>query len=236
MKLSFFKAKDNTPKSKPKCIFVAGHPGSGKTMFGKRIAAARGFVFLDKDSLTGDMIEVAHSLHRNNTSRTINGGYIGDRESEFYGNWEFNCDWRIDDIMNETISSLSNKITLEVAEENLVLGNNVIISAPLIGYINTPRGLRAIEEMRLRLSDVSFRIIWIDTDRDDQEHFLRERNAVRDRWKLKNWNEYNNIAPYNADNIQGFNKDEIHIFRNHLRALGDIDAFNKLLDWVDNIK
>lgn len=233
--LKLFNNNKNQPTTENvKCVIVAGHPGSGKTSVGRIIAGKTNFAFLDKDTITGDMVELVNLIHRQ--SNNDNFGYAGDRESPFYSEWEFSQNWENATSKNrlQTISTLTNNIALEVAEENLKLNNSVLLCAPFVGFLLSGR----LKQWRSKFSGVKFYLIWVNLDIDYQKRFLTDRNAIRDRVKLNKWEEYSRslfpfaIEPELCQTI-GFQEIEIEIFNNDPHnEISRNDEIEKIIKWI----
>lgn len=182
-------------KRKPKTFFiiVAGFAGSGKTSVGKSLSKATGYAYLDKDTIT---------RHFTDYILANNGSYEGDRESEFY---------------KKFIRDIEYKVSMDICMENLELGNSVIISTPFIGQIGNYKNLEAIINMKkLEKLNINIKIVWVKHDIDLEHGRIIKKNAKRDDYKLKHWDEYSKLIENikidpRYDKIEIRNEDDIDI-------------------------
>jgi len=157
----------NKNKSKLYLIIVAGCAGSGKTIIGKSLSKTIGYMYLDKDTITRPFTEYI---------LVNNGSYEGDRESELYKN---------------NIRELEYEVSMDICMENLEIGNSVVISMPFIAQISDYLNLaKIINVKRLEQLGVKIKVVWIKHDIDIERDRIIKRNAKRDDYKLKHWDEY----------------------------------------------
>lgn len=202
----FFRKKGKPKKNKENelnCIIISGFAGSGKSTVGKHIAKKLNYTYLDKDTLSRDFTEKVLA---------DNDSYEGDRESELY---------------SKVINPIEYKTLVDTAIENMLLGNNVILSAPFIAQLKEDNWFETNISSLIR-GEVKLSIIWIHTDEDTERIRLIDRNATRDKWKLENWNEYcTEIRTYRPKD------DSIYLFDN--ASLSD-HSFHKqieeLIQWL----
>lgn len=155
----------------PKLVLIIGVAGSGKTEIGKQISKRLNYVYLDKDTLTRPYTE--KFLETSSPNQDPN-----DRESTFY---------------LEHIRPLEYLISLNTAEENLRLGNNVIVSAPFLSEAKMANWIKKeILVGRRLMRKIDLKVILIKSDRETERKRLIQRNADRDKWKLFHWEEYTN--------------------------------------------
>jgi predicted kinase len=146
-------------------MFLIGLPASGKSTIGKILASEYNFCYLDKDivcnKFTGLLLE--------------SKGYSpNDRECSFY----------VESIMN-----LEYKTLLDIADDNLKLGNSVVIDAPFISYFSN---INYIEELKKTYDwkDVTPIVIQVSVDFAVLKNRMIDRSLDRDTWKLDNWDIY----------------------------------------------
>lgn len=163
---------------KPTFVIVTGCAGSGKTSLGKAIAKEKHWTYIDKDTVTrhfADYILVSKGKDKN------------DRESEIYCN---------------EIRPIEYKLTFKVCQENLNLGNSVILTIPFIAQIRDyNRWLEMIKEYELDLEEVNVKFIWINHDEGGEYTRITRRAAQRDGYKLEHWEEY-------LEGLEGISPDE----------------------------
>ena len=173
-----------------KLILVTSPPASGKTYIAKKLAEALSHVvYLDKDTL----ITLSKQIF-------ALSGEEYNRSSNFFNK-------NIRDYEYETIVAL--------ALEALNYDDIVLINAPFTKEI---RDLNYIKKLKAKLknSNASLVVIWVETSIDVTQKRMIERNSDRDIWKLAHWNEY--IAGVNFDIPialdDPFIKDDLLIFKN----------------------
>lgn len=197
----------------PLFILIIGVAGSGKTEIGKLIAKQLCYVYLDKDTLTRPytekFLEVSSPTHDPN-----------DRESSFY---------------LDNVRPLEYSISLNVAEENLRIGNSVVVSAPFLTEAKTPNWInREILVGKKLLNRVHLKVVLVVSDRPTERKRLIQRGADRDKWKLYHWEPYTNSI--NDFEIQ-WDLDSTEIFKFDNREVPTI-PFNKqmeeLVKWIKN--
>ena len=150
-----------------KFVIITGCAGSGKTSLGERISRELGWTYIDKDTVTRDFTD--YILVENDKGK-------GDRESDLY------CD---------IIRPIEYKITFKVCEENLKLGNSVILTIPFIAQIKDySKWTEMIDEFGIDLSGVTIKFIWINHNAGNEYDRIKSRNAERDGYKIAHWEEY----------------------------------------------
>lgn len=162
--------------AKPVLVVIAGCAGSGKTFLGGQLTRRLGWTYVDKDTVTRGFTDML---------LVDKGHTIGDRESSLY------CDH---------IRPVEYQVTLKVCEENLRLGNSVILTAPLIAQIKSYDAWQAmLNKYGIYFDGADVRFIWIAHDIDREYTRINQRNAARDTYKLAHWEEYalgvEDIAP-----------------------------------------
>lgn len=150
----------------PSVMIVVGSAGSGKSTVAKRIAQRYGALYLDKDSMVGEL--VGFGLESN--------GFPADvRESNaFY---------------QEHLMPLEYRAMFRVAGENLRLGASVVLDAPFAAYLTKTNFIEdASGEHGWRGAHVI--VVGVRVDEKTVRNRLIERGNPRDEWKLANWNEF----------------------------------------------
>jgi predicted kinase len=185
-----------------KLILVGGIPGSGKTLIGKRIASHIG-MYIDKDTLSQDFSsELLSAL----------GSHANDRESQVYMN---------------NVRPIEYQSMIELAFENLVLGNSVVCSAPFIKEFGDKEW---IEEMELRASVHYVQVVKVLVQVDIPTAYIRVkgRGESKDKFKLDDWETYSKALPKAPPS--GFNGVLIdNSVKNDMEVLKRIDLMFKFL-------
>lgn len=154
----------------PRLILFSGHAGTGKTTLAKRAVpllaerSGREFFFLDKDTAYGTFSSHIMGLLT---------GDPADRDSPTY----------LEHLRDHEYSGL-----LDIARENLELGQNVLLVGPFTREILAGKFFRPAE-LGLPANTVC-RIAWIDLPSDEARRRIEARNDPRDRWKLAHWDTY----------------------------------------------
>lgn len=142
-------------------VFVVGVAGSGKSTIGKKIAKRLHFVYLDKDTIAQPFVEALNPIKN-------------DRESAFYLN---------------KIRPLEYQVLLDVVEENITLGQSVVVSAPFGEEVLDSEWIEREIFYRRQLK-VQVKIIWVKVDPYTEFKRLSIRKEARDQWKLDHWAQY----------------------------------------------
>lgn len=144
-------------KEKTTFLIITGCAGSGKTTLGKTLAKKLHWTYIDKDTITRDFTDM-FLLNK--------GKSKDDRESDIYCN---------------EIRPVEYKSTFTVCQENLDLGNSVILTIPFIEQIRDySKWLDMINEYGLNLENISTKFIWINHDENGELSRLTKRAAERD--------------------------------------------------------
>ena len=148
-------------------VIITGCAGSGKTSLGKRLSRELRWIYIDKDTVTKDFTEFI--LEGKGKSKN-------DRESDFYCN---------------SIRPIEYKTTFKVCEENLRMGNSVILTIPFISQIKDYEEWEKIQrECGIDLSNIEVKFVWINHDDGLEYTRITKREAERDNYKLNHWEEY----------------------------------------------
>jgi len=171
----------------PTAIFLIGPAGSGKSSIGKQIASKYHFCYLDKDTIcnkfTGLLLE-------------SNGYSAHERDG---------CDFYSDVVMDLEYQTL-----LDIANDNLLLGNSVILDAPFLSYFSNRN---YIQELRAKYNweNIQLLVLEVTVDYSILKERLQARALDRDAWKFNNWDIFvrgiqekhclwENIDKYSFDN------------------------------------
>ena len=153
---------------KPLLLFVVGSAGTGKTTIAKALCNKRTFTFLDKDIVGGKYSDwMMQQL----------GADINDRDSDVY---RTHC------------RDLEYVVTMDVALDNLELGNDVICVGPFGIELTNPNWLiDQLGKINFNLDQVNIGVIHIYvSDHDLIKSRIESRNHPRDTWKLTHWTDY----------------------------------------------
>ncbi len=161
------KKTETRTKDRVTFVIITGCAGSGKTSLGKKIARETGWTYIDKDTVTRDFTDFI---------LVDKGKSKSDRESDVYCN---------------EIRPVEYQITFKVCDENLRLGNSVILTIPFIAQIKDyGKWQEMVQEYGLDLDDVVVKFVWINHDEGSEYTRVTKRNADRDGYKLQHWEEY----------------------------------------------
>jgi predicted kinase len=161
------KKTETRTKDRVTFVIITGCAGSGKTSLGKKIARETGWTYIDKDTVTRDFTDFI---------LVDKGKSKSDRESDVYCN---------------EIRPVEYQITFKVCDENLRLGNSVILTIPFIAQIQDyGKWQEMVQEYGLDLDDVVVKFVWINHDEGSEYTRVTKRNADRDGYKLQHWEEY----------------------------------------------
>lgn len=178
--MRLFSKKSNNVKQNEKTTFViiTGCAGSGKTSLGERVSREMGWTYIDKDTVTRDFTDFI--LEDKGKSKS-------DRESGIYCN---------------NIRPIEYKITFKVCEENLRLGNSVVLTIPFIAQIMDYSEWQKLQhEFGMNFSNVKVKFVWINHDEGLEYTRVTQRAAERDGYKLNHWEAY-------ADGLRGIKPDD----------------------------
>ncbi|WIB65410.1 ATP-binding protein [Curtobacterium sp. MCBD17_040] len=155
-------------------VLVAGYAGSGKSEFSKRVAEGLAWPVLDKDVMTGPLVE----------------GLIGrisgdpnDRHSPAY---------------LTLVRPLEYQGLLDATLDNVRAGVSVVVTAPFLQELQRPQWVTWLHNA-LKAHGARLHIVWVDCDEEMMRARITQRGAGRDTWKLANWSDYIadiNPAPY----------------------------------------
>lgn len=192
-------------KEKITFLIITGCAGSGKTTLGKALAKKLHWTYIDKDTITRDFTDM-FLLNK--------GKSKDDRESDIYCN---------------EIRPVEYKNTFTVCQENLDLGNSVILTIPFIEQIRDySKWLDMITEYGLNLENISTKFIWINHDENGELTRLTKRAAERDGYKLRHWADYLK----NLKDIKPDSKYSAYIFDNNSVSANEL-YIEDILKWIE---
>lgn len=150
----------------PNLIFIIGHAGCGKTTIAKSLAKIHKSVFLDRDTIGSLFVDKMLSMK---------GLEPDDRDSEIY---------------HKEFRDIEYAAMLEVAIENLKIGNNVMMISPFTKEVNNEVWIADLIKSN-NLENINTKVISVYlSDTEIQRKRIIERNTSRDKWKLENWELY----------------------------------------------
>lgn len=147
----------------PHLIFLMGAPGSGKSSVGKAISKEFNFSYIDKDNTCNLFTETL--LEANGYSKFARD----------------NCDF-----YKEVVMDLEYQTILNVAHENLLLGNSVILDAPFLSYFSNESYVSDIVSKH-GWHEVNVVVLKVCVNGEVLKQRIIDRGLERDRWKLDNW-------------------------------------------------
>ncbi|MCF2526738.1 AAA family ATPase [Yinghuangia soli] len=151
--------------SEPSLVLVAGYAGSGKTEFARFLSRLTGWPLIDKDPLTGPLVERLLAAL---------GGDPHDRNTALY---------------REQVRPLEYQCLLEAMYANADSGISAVVTAPFLAELGDSAW---IDQLRSRCGarGVHVSVVWIRCDLDSMHEYIAFRAAARDAWKLGHWDEY----------------------------------------------
>ncbi len=153
-------------------VLVAGYAGSGKSEFSRRVSEGLSWPLLDKDSISGPLVEGL-------ISRIT--GDPNDRHSQQYLN---------------LVRPLEYQALLDTTLDNVRAGMSAVVTAPFLLELGNPQWVSSLRNM-LKTLDAKLHIVWVDCDEHMMRARITQRGAGRDTWKLANWDEY--VATVNPE-------------------------------------
>ncbi|MGL5866290.1 MAG: AAA family ATPase [Dermatophilaceae bacterium] len=151
--------------SSPQVVLIGGHPGSGKSEFGRVLARATGWPIIDKDTTTRPVVEAALE---------VLGMPPHDRESPTY----------LTQVRPGEYEAL-----MSTAAENVECAVSVVVTAPFLREFNDAAWLDR-ETLRLEALGASVTLVWMNCDVETMHTYIRRRGAARDSVKLADWPAY----------------------------------------------
>lgn len=148
-------------------LIVVGFAGSGKSTLAKRLSKDLNFSLVDKDTASRPFTDFI--LKQNGTGPH-------DRESEFYV---------------KQVRDLEYRVCYDICKENLALNNSIIFAAPFLKEVKNYKefsnsfGIGFFDTLNVKVKLISIKH-FIDVEKCR----ILERNAIRDRNKIDNWEEY----------------------------------------------
>ncbi|WP_427017605.1 AAA family ATPase [Pseudarthrobacter sp. P1] len=150
----------------PKVFFVIGPAGSGKSSVSQRIAAHFGAAYIDKDTATRRFTEM---LLR------INGSDVNERDNnEFY---------------QQRILPLEYQTILDLARDNLLAGNDVVLDAPFGRFVADDGYIDAIAAVQ-GWPAAEMVVVHVRVDGEIVRQRIIARGYPRDEWKINHWEQF----------------------------------------------
>ncbi|MCL2850050.1 MAG: ATP-binding protein [Micrococcales bacterium] len=146
-------------------VLVGGYAGTGKTELGRTLTRLTGWMHIDKDTITGPVVEAALEAL---------GRPADDRESAAY----------LSQVRPREYEAL-----IATAHDNVSCGAGAIVTAPFLREYADPAWL-ARELKRFADEGAASTVVWVTCDVESMQSHLRRRGAARDNHKLGTWDEY----------------------------------------------
>lgn len=147
-------------------FIVGGHAGTGKTVYGRRLAAKTGALLLDKDTLSMPFV---NALCEQLT------GDPNDRHSDTY---------------RQQVRPLEYQTLMAAAWTNLTVSSaGVIVVAPFIEELNDPAWVAALQQ-QCDARRIGLAKVWMHCPEDVLRDRLVRRGAKRDHHKIANWDRW----------------------------------------------
>jgi len=156
-----------TDQSHSYLIQIGGLTGSGKSTLGKQLARRLKFAYIDKDTITRQLVDALLVSARSDVG-------IGDRDSEVY---------------LENVRPYEYQCFASAIAENVELGVSTIATAPFLTEMNNPEWI-AGQNTLAQDYGAKLILIWLDCDVEVTKLRLQKRDAFRDRIKLAIWDSY----------------------------------------------
>ena len=185
-------------------ILITSPPACGKTRLAKRLATElENVVYLDKDTL----IPLSKQIFKV-AGRSYN------RSSKFF---------------QKHIRDFEYDVIIDLGMEAIKFADTVIINAPFTKEVRDEKFINGFKE-KLAKVGAKLLVIWISATPELCKYRMVKRNSDRDRWKIKNWDEYVKGVDFSAPALD---ENELFIHRNSNDQEAD-EHFAKLLDFIKN--
>lgn len=153
-----------------KLILVASPPACGKTTLAKKLSVAlKNVVYIDKDALNPFGKQICRLAGENYNP-----------DSEFF---------------RREVREIEYAVTMDIAIEALRYGDTVIVNAPFGKELWDAEYMKALKATAASL-DALLYVVFIEATPELCRARMTERNNVRDKWKLENWEEYMTIVNF----------------------------------------
>lgn len=155
---------------KKKLILVASPPACGKTTLAKKLSVALGNVaYIDKDALNPFGMQIC---------RLAGEDYNPD--SEFF---------------RREVRQIEYAVTVGIAVEALEFADTVIVNAPFGKELWDTEYMRSLKATAESI-DARLSVVFIEATPELCRARMTERNNIRDKWKLENWQEYMSMVNF----------------------------------------
>lgn len=151
-----------------KLVFFVGVAGTGKTTVARVISEHVPAAFLDRDTVGGRFVEAILDMK---------GLDKNDRDSQFY---------------KDNLRDLEYDTTKDICIENLAAGQNVFMISPFTAELKNKQWIEeVIAAAGLTREQVDVKVIVVTLNDISLQHDrIVGRQTERDRWKLDNWDQF----------------------------------------------
>lgn len=183
-------------------ILITSPPACGKTRLAKRLASELdNVVYLDKDTL----IPLSKQIFKV-------AGRPYNRSSNFF---------------QKNIRDFEYNVIIDLGMDAIKYADTVIINAPFTKEVRDKKFISNFKE-KLAKVDAKLLVIWISATPELCKYRMVKRNSDRDKWKIKNWDEYVKGVDFSTPDLS---EEELFIHKNSNDKEAD-EYFAKLLDFI----
>lgn len=175
-----------------KLVFFVGVAGTGKTTVARVISEHIPAAFLDRDTVGGRFVEAILEMK---------GFDKNDRDSQFY---------------KDNLRDLEYDTTKDICIENLAAGQNVFMISPFTAELKNKQWIEdVIAAAGLTRDQVDVKVIVVTlNDISLQHNRIVGRQTERDRWKLDNWDQFEQRVQFVPTINWELNDDSVLVFDN----------------------
>ncbi|RFC70627.1 AAA family ATPase [Streptomyces sp. AcE210] len=153
--------------STPRVHLVIGPAGSGKSSVARLIAERTAAVYLDKDTVCTRLTEALLAAAGTDPSERDHNPYY-----------------------QSVVMDLEYATLLDLAQDNLRLGNSVVLDAPFGRYFADPGYLESLADRPGWPRNVEYVVVRVRVDKETAHARVRARGHARDASKLADWDAF----------------------------------------------